>query len=83
MLWCDDETAQWCELILPVLVLPDRSVATRVHQARRILILPARMLVLVDPIDDEFDEALVMMLDEIERVPALRERRAKPSFHHS
>lgn len=53
MVWCDDESAQWCEIVLPAVFLPDRSVAKRIHQANRILILADRKLVLVDPIDDD------------------------------
>ena len=75
MVWCDDDFAQWGEYVQPYLLSADgTTVVTQTHQVERIHILPHKKLVLVNPVNEQFDEALVTMLAEIARLPARREQ---------
>lgn len=55
VLWIDDEAKQWAQAAQPLRPEGD-SLAVNVFSAKRISILPARRLVIVNPIEDDEDE---------------------------
>ena len=53
VIWVDDELAQWCEAAKPLRVALGGGIVTQVHQAKRIVIIQASALIVIDPIADE------------------------------
>lgn len=51
VLWVDDETRQWAQLDMPLIVVGD-GVAHTVHQAKKITIDVDRLMVTINPIED-------------------------------
>lgn len=65
VVWVDDETAQWGELTGNTVGFYWEEVT---HQAKKIVILPQRRLILIDPVDDADDQATVTTEKELDRV---------------
>lgn len=63
VVWVDDCTMQWCQYEVPLRVVGDDA-AVRVHDADRIVIDPSRRLVLIDPVSDEDDNEVDVLVAE-------------------
>ena len=61
VVWVDDCTMQWCQYEVPYRVVGD-EVASRVYDAERIVIIPARRLVLIDPVADADDNEIDVLV---------------------
>lgn len=53
--WIDDETNEWAEVVYPYVIIDRSYVLTTLHKAKRIIIIPSRRLVLVNPHDDDVE----------------------------
>lgn len=61
VVWVDDCTMQWCQHEFPLRVVGD-DVASRVYDAERIVIDGGRRLVLIDPVADEDDNEVDVLV---------------------
>lgn len=65
VVWVNDETAQWAELTGNARGHYWEEVT---HQAKKIVILPQRRLILIDPVDDADDQDTVTTEKELDHV---------------
>lgn len=65
VVWVDDETAQWGEFTGKVSGFHWEEAT---HQAKKIVILPQRQLILIDPVEDADDQDIVTTEKELDHV---------------
>lgn len=69
VVWVDDQTSEWCQYVRPWRTVGG-AIARTIHKARRILILPERKTIIINPVADDTDQGRAVDVGVPESVAA-------------